>query len=191
MIKGPTFKWLRFVSIIGVVVTGIVACKEAPVSFGHREAFMRVIDSELANYAAHNDGCFPNGHDSYAALAKLHPDYCEAGSELAGLSGNIQQVTNALAKGVSISNLTSWVYIPGLREGDDPRIAILWESMAGLTQAGKVSSQKTRPVLLLDRSITNVPAANWESFTKQQEQFRNAVQAKRAAATNAPPQTTR
>jgi hypothetical protein len=185
------FTCLRLGPIIGVMVAGIVACTKTSYPFSHREAFMRTVDSELANYAAHNDGCFPDGHNPCEALARLYPDYCDTGSELAGLSGSIQQVTNALSDGRSISNLTSWVYVPGLCEGDNPQIAILWESMPGLTQAGRVNSHKSRPVLLLDRSITNVLDTDWASFLKQQEQLRNAVQTKRAAGTNALPQGTR
>jgi hypothetical protein len=133
-----------------------------------RRAFMRSVDASLMNYASDHDGWLPSDSDPFAALAKLYPDYCDAGNELAGLSGGIDKVTAALRDGKSISNLTSWVYVPSLRITDYPRIAVLWESKIGLDQSGRKSSRPTRPVLLLDRSITNVLASDWDSFLAEQ-----------------------
>src|ERR1051325_11965447 len=87
-----------------------------------RGPFMRVVESELRSYARNNDGQFPDGTNSFEALAKLFPDYSHTGAELAGLSGDIQAVTSALQSRRSISNLTGWVYVPGLREDDDIRL---------------------------------------------------------------------
>jgi hypothetical protein len=176
-VEYPKFEWFYFALIL------VVGC-QTPMPSGNRVAFMRSVHVALMNYAADNGGAFPAGDDSYAAFAKLYPDYSDVGAELAGLSGSIHAVTNSLVRGVSISNLTSWVYIPGLQEGDDMRIAILWESMPGLTQAGRTSSQRTRPVLLLDGSITNVPLANWEVFLECQARFRAQVEGKRKTGSN-------
>jgi hypothetical protein len=146
---------------------------------------MRTVDSDLQNFATDHAGWFPKGSNSCEALCQLYPDYTDYGIELAGLSGNIRAVTNALQNRLSIEGLTSWVYVPGLRADDDPRLAILWESKTGLKSNGKRAHNDARPVLLLSRDITNVPSADWENFLKHQEQLRKAVQANREAA-NAP-----
>jgi hypothetical protein len=176
------FLWGLFA--LGGLFVAIAVWRKISFPYGHREAFLRTVDSDLQNYASDHDGWFPNADDSYNALAKLYPGYSGAGYELAGLSGNIQAVTNALQAGHSISTLTSWVFVPGLRRDDDPRIAILWESTPGLSPDGKLASWGNRPVLLLSLDITNIPEADWKSFLKQQELLRNEVQTKRTAQTN-------
>jgi hypothetical protein len=114
--------------------------------YGARQAFMRLVDTDLENYAHDHGGVFPT------ALEDLYPGYAIPGVELAGLSGNVQDVTNALQRGSPISNLTSWVYVPGFKVTDNPSIAILWESKAGLSAAGKWRAGKSRAVLLLGRA---------------------------------------
>src|SRR2546422_802651 len=116
-----TFLWV--VSVLGVSLIVFASCAKRHLPHGHREAFVRTVDSDLQNYASDHDGWFPNADDPYSALAKLYPAYSASGYELAGLSGNIERVTNALQIGHSISNLTSWTYVPGLRQDDDPRLA--------------------------------------------------------------------
>jgi hypothetical protein len=183
-VNRPLYVKRLIVGIAAVsVLTLILVFVRIRLPFGHREAFMRSMDSVLQNYAVDHSGWFPDGKNSHDALVHLFPDYCPFGLELAGLSGDIQKLTNALQMGESISNLTSWVYVPGLREDDDSRLAILWESRPGLSAGGRLVSGGQRPVLLLNRDITNVPAVHWEDFLKQQELLRNAVQTNRETAT--------
>jgi hypothetical protein len=144
-------------------------------SDGSRAPFMRLMEAELHTYSARHGGRYPDGAYEWEALAKLYPDYSATGVELAGLSGNIQQVTNALQKGLSISNFTSWSYATGLRSCDNPQLAILWESRSGFTEIGNSAPRGERPVLLLNGEITNIVAANWDSFLKRQEQLRKGV----------------
>jgi hypothetical protein len=141
-----------------------------------REPFLPLMDAELHNYAAAHNGWYPSDTDDWKALAKLYPNYSASGVELAGLSGNIQQVTNALQRGHSISNLTSWTYVTGLRNDDDPQLAILWESKSGVTADGNPSQSNGRMVLFLNGDVTNIPRTNWVSFLRKQEQLRKAAQ---------------
>ncbi len=154
--------------------------------YGHREAFLRTVDSDLQNFASDHDGFFPSAADRYAALALLYPDYSDSGCELAGLSGNISAVTNALQSGKSISNLTSWMFVPGLRQSDDPRIAIIWEATPGLLPDGTPGGRGSRPALLLSRTVTNIAWQNWNAFTKQQEELLSSIYATRHIRSNVP-----
>jgi hypothetical protein len=149
----------------------VSSCKHAESKRDHREAFMRLMDSALQNYASDHSGWLPSGDDPFAALSKLFPDYCAPGDELAGLSGNIPKTVKSLEAGRSISDYTSWVYISGLRTDDDLRIAVLWESASGICQNGAPTSNNSRPVLLLNRAITNISADIWPEFLKEQEEL--------------------
>lgn len=138
-------------------------------------------------YANDHEGWLPKSDKgALDALQKLYPEYCPSGKELAGLSGDIDAVVQNLQSGQPLTErLTSWVYVPGLKDNDDPNIAVLWESKAGIFANGKHDPSGARVAILLSGDITNIPAADWDSFVKQQEQLRRAVQTKRSSETNA------
>ncbi len=141
-------------------------------------------------YAGDHGGWFPRSDKGpYDALRQLEP-YCVNGVELAGVTGNADAVSNALRSGKSLdASLTSWVYVPGFRRDDPEDLAMVWESKPGVYWNGKRNNFGGRAVLLVGGNITNVPAADWTGFLKQQEELRRAVQSGRTAPTNTPPQT--
>jgi hypothetical protein len=147
----------------------------------------------LVAYAGDHYGWFPRSDKgSYDALQQLYDPYCPSGKELAGVSGRIDMVVDALRAGKPLDgSLTSWVYVPGFRLGDPENIAILWESKSGLYWDGRRNNHGGHAVLLVGGQITNVPAADWDNFLKQQEQLCIAVQANRAPQTNVPSYPTR
>ena len=148
--------------------------------FGSREAFLRVVDSALQNYAYDHNGYFPDKDDPFTSLKELYPDYSGSGVELAGLSGSIAAVTNALQSGRSISNLTSWMYVPGLHTNDDPNLAILWETRPGMSHNGRFINDGSRPVLLLGQDVVAIAAKDWSVFLEQQQQMRQHAQKARS-----------
>jgi hypothetical protein len=175
--KKPTlpFRPLAALPALGLVAIAIVVfLYNMRFPYGHREAFLRSVDRALQNYANDHGGAFPNDPEPSFALAKLYPEYSNSGIELAGLSGNIQLVTNALNKGLPISNLTSWIYVPGLRETDNQDLAILWEEKQGLSQTGHRGLRKTRPVLLVGEAVTNVAEKDWNTFLQFQQELRKS-----------------
>lgn len=145
--------------------------------------------SSLVAYAGEHNGWFPNSEkDSYDALRQLYDSYCPSGEELAGVSGNIVAVTDALRKGIPLNaSLTSWVYVPGFRIDDPQNTAMLWESKPSVFYDGRRNDFGGRAVLLIGGDITNVPAVDWENFLKQQEQLRKAIQTNRKPVTHSPP----
>ncbi len=109
------------------------------------------------------------------------------GQELAGVSGNVDAVTDALRKGKPLMRLGQvGVYVQGFRMGDPGNVAILWESKPGLYYDGRKNDFGGRAVLLLNGDITNVPAADWAGFLKQQGELSKVVQSNRITSTNAP-----
>jgi hypothetical protein len=163
------WQWILSVLIIAIIVL-LETRRWNAYPYGNRVSFMRVTATELMNYASRHDGWFPSGKDEYSGLAQLWPG-SPCGPELAGLSGDIAAVTNALQVGRSLSNVTSWHYVPGLKNDDNPGLAILWESKFGLSEGGKRIPQMTRSVLLVDYRITNILDTAWPTFLKDQEQL--------------------
>ena len=143
----------------------------------------------LLTYAGDHYGWFPRSEKGpYDALQQLYYEYCPSGKEFAGVSGNIDVVVNALRRGQSLDkSLTSWVYVPGFRSDDPENIAILWESKSGLNCDGKRNNFGGRAVLLLNGTITNVPAAKWTNFLTLQEKICKSILAQRNSQTNVPP----
>lgn len=168
--------------LIAITVCGIALARIFWRPYGHREAYMRIVDKLLHDYARDHGGALPDGPDGYSALAKLYPAYSTTGAELAGLSGDISCVTNSLRLGRSISNCTSFQYVPGLHETDNPRLAVLWEKRGHLLASGAVCLLATRPVLLLSSNFTNVPIARWAEFERQQALLRHALAPSRSRA---------
>src|SRR6266571_9330734 len=191
-VKGSRLKAkLLFVALLVVACcVAAVLYRKVAYPYGHRAAVLRSMYFALLNYASDHDGSFPNSEKgNYDALQKLYPEYAPSGIELAGVSGNADAAVTALRNNTPLDqSLTSWVYVQGLKKDDDPNLAVLWESKRGLYPNGKRNSFGGHAVLLISGNITNVPAADWESFLKHQEKLRNAVQTKRAAGTNAPKQ---
>ena len=163
--------------ILAVVITMTIGAYRYLYPFGQRGCAVACMCSALLTYAAEHDGRFPYSENGpYAALEKLYPDFAPSGRELAGISGNIRSVNLALEKKLGLgTNLTSWVYHQGLTVNDHGKIAILWESRAGLYANGRRNSFGGRAILLIDGTITNVSEKDWPSFIREQARQRKSV----------------
>lgn len=181
------------IAVLGVLLAcllGVTGCQRHEYPSGRRPGGISLpgLYGSLVAYAGEHNSWFPRSDKGpYDALQQLYDSYCPSGKELAGVSGNVDVVTDALRKGKPLdASLTSWVYVPGFRMGDPENVAILWESKPGLYYDGRRNDFGGRAVLLLNGDITNVPAADWAGFLKQQEELRKAVQSSRITSTNAP-----
>ncbi len=157
--------------------------------FGQRSSTLPCLYGALFAYAVEHNGNFPDsGTNAYEALQRLYPDYTPSGIEFAGISGNIDNLVNALRSKARLSqSLTSLVYIPGLNQNDPPNLALFWESQAGLYPNGRRNFFGGHAVMLVGGTVTNVAAADWASFLNWQEHLRKAALAKRVGQTNIPP----
>lgn len=154
--------------ILCLVALVCSSCTESP-----RGTAMRSVYQACMLFANDNGGVLPSGAGHpLDALRVLHPKYLRSGRELAGLSGDRDLVVSALQNGQPLTpSISSWVYVPGLRTNDEPKIAVLWETKTGMLANGTRIRQQTRPVILLNGDITNVSISDWSAFLKQQEQF--------------------
>jgi hypothetical protein len=143
----------------------------------------------LLNYAKDHDGLFPaSDKGPYEALQKLYPYYCSSGRELAGLSGDIDSVVNCLKQGNSLTDkLSSWVYVQGLKDTDDPDLAILWEARSGLFSNGRRDPSGGHAVAFIGGDIRQISGSDWTNFLAQQEQMRKTALDKRLGQTHASP----
>src|SRR5450756_1605972 len=100
------------IALLAVFGFAIIVAYNYMYPFGHRSSALPCLYGALFTYAVEHYGNFPDGGtNSYAALGKLYPEYTPSGIELAGLSGNIDSVVNALRSKASLSqSLTSLVY---------------------------------------------------------------------------------
>ena len=143
---------------------------------------LRGLHGSLLAYAGDHQGWFPTSEENgYVALQKLYGDYCPTGAELAGISGNKDDVVEALSEGRELdATLSSWVYIPGYRLGDPAMAALVWETLPGLYPDGRRNTFGGRAVLLLDGSITNIPSSCWDEFVEFQDQLHERVRSYRS-----------
>jgi hypothetical protein len=149
-------------------------------------AYMLNMYFALLNYANDHQGRFPqSGVSAYDALQKLYPDYCPSGKELSGLSGNVNFVAASLKAGKPLTDkITSWVYVQGLKDNDDPNLAILWDSQAGLFSDGKKDPSGGHAVLFLSGKIKQVPVSDWTNFLEQQKQLLKSLSLQQVGTTN-------
>jgi hypothetical protein len=162
---------------------GFVALHKYMYPFGKRAYTLRQMHAVLALYADENFGMFPGSEKgAYEALSKLYPKFC-TGAELAGVSGDIRAVEAALLRKEPLNgSLTSWCYVPGLRRGDNPEIAVLWEARGGLLANGRRNFFGGHAVLLLSGAVTNVPASAWTAFLNEQQKLRYSIQRREESA---------
>ena len=164
---------------------GVIVAHKYIFPYGDRSFTLGHMSAVLDTYATDHFGKFPDSpHGPYDALRKLYPDY-SLGPELAGVSGKIKAVKSALDQGKSLDgSLTSWVYVPGFEQSDDPGLAILWESREGLYANGKRNSFGGRAVLFISGAVTNIPAGAWTSFLTNQEHLQQIARARRNSTNN-------
>jgi hypothetical protein len=171
-----------------ICVLAVVGWQKYKYPFGRRPAGISLpgIYGSLVAYAGDHNGWLPqSSKGAYDALQKLFDSYCPSGKELAGVSGNINAVTNALRTGKPLDpSLTSWNYVPGYRISDPGNAAVLWESRPGLYYDGRRNSFGGRAVLFLNGDISNIPAVDWTNFLKKQDELRKLLQSSRMPGTN-------
>jgi hypothetical protein len=189
-------KWLVIAILSILIILGVVIGFKNGAVFHRRAGIMVAVVSELRVYAHDHGGWFPRGDkDSLEALRKLYPTYT-SGPELAGLSGDIDAVVQCLKDGRPLTGKSSWVYVQGLNDTDDSRLALFWEIQPGLYGTGQNGQgPRLRGHLVSTIGgitginggdlVKNVVDAYWTNFLRQQEELRKAVLANRTAQGNA------
>ena len=146
--------------------------------YGERCCILPSIWIGLYSYAVDKEGSFPDDPKGpLAALSKLYPDYFAVGDEyvLAGFSGDENETSRALRNSEALNPKgCSWVYQPGLKLNDDPRIALLWEKEFGLKTNGRRDFKRRRVVLLVNGETRLIAENDWPEFQRQQNALKSA-----------------
>ena len=160
------------------VLGGVALCRRhfphGPLRAGKITTFM----SDMRCYAMAHDGWFPKGEDApLASLQKLCPDWKHADA-LAGLSGNERRTCATIREGGTLTpEVSSWVYWPGFRLDDNPRIAVIWEREAGLFLTG--TRGDGHAVGFADGGYKQIPQHAWDAFLREQEILRTEALTRR------------
>lgn len=178
----PLGKWLlgAIIAVSFLTFAGALVWK-ALFPHGRRCCAAQVVRMALAAYANDHQGWFPNSTNGpAAALQSLYPDYSPTGTDLAGISGDIPATVEALRTGRPLDDtLTSWRYLAGLRDDDDPKLALLWEAKSGLNADGRRNLNATRVVILVSGRVVDVAEMDWPKFLEEQEILATAAKQKR------------
>jgi hypothetical protein len=127
---------------------------------------------ELERYAAEPDGWFPRGEASpEASLSLLYRQSPGNAYSLRGKSVPESVVLEWLSRGELLTPETcGWHYVQGLREDDDPRLALFWDK-AGLDHFGGRLPGGGHLVIRIDGQQEHLKEVDWPAFIDEQEKL--------------------
>ena len=100
---------------------------------------------------------------------------------LTGKCLSLEVVKAALAKNGELGPAScGWHYVEGLREDDDPEIAIVWDKATGLGHNGDRVAGLEHEVVFLDGSHRYVYKAEWPEHIEGQKRLLRETAAKRS-----------
>ena len=146
--------------------------------------------SALNIYASDHGGWYPR--EAATPLESLRCMTNELGDSglLAGISGNREETVRRVWAGLPIDEtISSWVYFPGFRNDDDPKLAIIWERAAGVRFNG--GRADGHAVGFVGGGHRQIRQAQWADFLKEQEELRKTILQSRSSGTRQPPQPPR
>ena len=172
-------RWMKRGSIAVAVVAVLVAAgltyRQHRYPYGWSHCCDKQLVLALITYADRHDGWFPRGEASpEASLSLLHREDPElvTADLLRGKTVPEEVVRARLESGALLTPETcGWNYIEGLRNDDDPQLALFWDK-AGLGHNGERLSDGGHFVGLVSGIIEYVPGSRWDEFLAEQEQLR-------------------
>lgn len=148
--------------------------------FGDRTCLTLCTTLALRLYSDGNEGWYPNGTNSWDALAILYPIYLDA-AKLAGLSGDTEAVKSRLLQGKAIDeSISSWIYWPGFRNDDPPELAIIWDRTVGVSGIGVRSKPDGHIVGFADGRYDTLLVEKWSDFLEHQQILRSNILSSRS-----------
>jgi hypothetical protein len=190
-VKRPgRFKKLLLI-LVGILMLTIAGGKiwlRYKFPYGYSHSCSAGLGIGLRMYADNHEGWLPHGQttpeESLGLLAK--DDMTTAMWVLGGKNVPHKTLEAALAPGGVFSpESCGWHYIEGLREDDDPQIAVVWDKVTGLGHNGERRRGLAHEVVLLDCSHTYIFQAQWPQFIADEKERLAKVMASRE--TKAPP----
>ncbi len=186
-------RYLRWVGILaGVGIVGAIALKFAwsnQFPYGHSHSCSKVLGSTLRHYAEDQAGWLPNGGatpEQSFSLIWTNGDPYSVRDILRGKNLAQADIDAALARDGFLSPQScGWHYVEGLREDDDPKLAVVWDRTTGLDHNGRRRSGLIHEVIMLDGSMHLIFEGKWKEFVETQRKLLSETMARRP--TNSPP----
>jgi hypothetical protein len=167
-------KRLRRVFVLALILAVVLGGRwyyiwEYPFGWSH------CCDKQLANalrqYADDHDGAFPlGGKTAEGSLGHLFPKYADA-NLLRGKTVTPAVIERQLHSGDElIPESCGWHYVDGLRQGDDPGLALFWDK-AGLGHNGERNPDGGHTVFFVNLRSEYIPGSEWTSFLDNQQKL--------------------
>jgi len=186
----PHSRWrIALISIAVVICVGAFAWWKVwpKYPYGVSHSCSKALGLELRLYANDHDGWYPYGMKTpEASLSLLCTNNSSVQGILRGKHLPQEVVDRALANNGLLGPAScGWHYIEGLREEDDPQLAVLWDRIIGLDHNGRLKSGLQHEVITVDGSMQYISKQNWPAFVQQQKRLLAETAANRT--TNSPP----
>jgi hypothetical protein len=178
---------LTLLAVIAVAVVGGRIWYRYTFPYGWSHACSKGLGLGLRMYSGENDHWLPHGaatpEASLSLLYRNDPD--TALWVLGGKNIPRERVQATFARDGILSPATcGWHYVEGLRDDDDPQIAVVWDKVFGLGHNGERKRGMMHEVVLLDGANQYVSKDQWPKFIADQKERLEKVIADRS--TNAP-----
>ncbi len=152
--------------------------------YGYSHSCSKALGMSLRIYADERSGWLPHGLATpEASLSLLVTNDPTIQQLLRGKNVPQKVVDETLARDRFLGpESCGWHYVEGLRESDDPEIAVLWDKVTGLWHNGNRKGWVMHEVVLLDGSMQFVSREKWPDFVQRQRQLLAETIAKRTKA---------
>lgn len=159
--------------ILSLVVLGGFATYRRMFPYGWSHCCSKIIGQQLRGYALEHNGWLPHGQRSpEASLSLLCSNIPSMIEPVRGKSVGLDVASAALARdGVLGPNSCGWHYVEGLRDDDDPNLAVVWDKVTGLNHNGRRTAGQGHEVVLLDGSAQGIPESIWPQFIAEQKKL--------------------
>ncbi|MFN0051549.1 MAG: hypothetical protein ACKV0T_05120, partial [Planctomycetales bacterium] len=141
--------------------------------YGWSHSCDKVLHLSLINYADAHGGWFPSGEATPEASLSLlaRPPYNTDAEILRGKIVPKEVVEGILSRGELLGPETcGWHYVEGLRNDDDPRLAVFWDKV-GLGHNGERLPDGGHVVTRIGRPHDHIPASAWPQFLDEQQRL--------------------
>jgi hypothetical protein len=162
-------------SVIAVVAALVSAYYHHRYPYGWSHCCDKVLEFALFQYADEHDGWFPKGEATpEASLSLLYRQDPALAYSLRGKTVPESVVRVRLEAGELLTPVScGWHYVEGLRNDDNPRLALFWDKV-GLGHFGERLGRGGHFVCFLSGpgSIEYIAGERWNEFLAEQERLR-------------------
>lgn len=175
--------------VIAVVAGGVGFWFRESFPYGHSHSCSKALAGGLLIYANDHEGWFPHGGrtpEESLSLACTNGDPYLLQGMLRGKHLPQSVVDGAFARDKVLSpESCGWHYVEGLRENDDPELAVGWDKTVGLGHNGNRMRGLEHEVWTVEGSTHLISKVAWPKLVERQRQLLAEAAANRSPASPA------